>query len=364
VPLLAFLELGRVMLRRYMQQQMKWHEFTVLPFIHRLRAKGSTSSALHVLFSVGHFFGSESFYFCAIPLLSWSGAQDFNGLHMPMLVTFFVANLYVGNFLKNLFALPRPTATPGFTPKEGDFGWPSMYATNAVALPFFALRYFFGAVGTGTPLSAHYQLFTAASYTAAFLWAGVVCGARLYSGVSSPADVQGGMLVGGVLVRLWLPICDQANAWIVAPDSQLFGAPQWLALLLLAALMVLVHPFTPNDPRSWTAIAYSVKAIAFGYSFILGSNACVRLSCAAMLPKDSLLGVLTLLLRNAVGFAALGLAWVGSKQLLATRLEKGLRTLLPSQRFLPVMARNLVAFSALGATISLGAPLLFQRLGI
>ena len=43
VPLLAFLELGRVMLRRYMQQQMKWHEFTVLPFIHRLRAKGSTS---------------------------------------------------------------------------------------------------------------------------------------------------------------------------------------------------------------------------------------------------------------------------------------------------------------------------------
>ena len=38
---------------------------------------------------------------------------------------------------------------------------------------------------------------TAASYTAAFVWAGVVCGARLYSGVSSPADVQGGMLVGG-----------------------------------------------------------------------------------------------------------------------------------------------------------------------
>ena len=111
VPLLAFLELGRVMLRRYMQQQMKWHEFTVLPFIHRLRAKGSTSSALHVLFSVGHFFGSESFYFCAIPVAAWStvGAS----LPVPGIVTFFVVNLYVGNYLKNLFALPRPTASPG-----------------------------------------------------------------------------------------------------------------------------------------------------------------------------------------------------------------------------------------------------------
>ena len=59
-----------------------------------------------------------------------------------------------------------------------------------------------------------------------------------------------------------------------------------------------------------------------------------------------------------------GEEWQEWLEPLATRLEKGLRTLLPSQRFLPVMARNLVAFSALGATISLGAPLLFQRLGI
>ena len=81
----------------------------------------------------------------------------------------------------------------------------------------------------------------AASYTAAFVWAGVVCGARLYSGVSSPADVQGGMLVGGVLVRLWLPICDMANAWIVDPASTLFGMPPWLALLGLATLMVALY---------------------------------------------------------------------------------------------------------------------------
>ena len=360
VPLLAFLELGRCMLRRYMQQQMKWHEFTVLPFIHRLRA--SRSTALHVLFSVGHFFGSESFYFCAIPVAAWSTVGE--SLPVPGIVTFFVVNLYVGNYLKNLFALPRPTASPG-GPKEEDFGWPSMYAVNAVGLPFFALRYVWGAVGTGTPLSAHYQLVTAASYTAAFLWAGVVCGARLYSGVSSPADVQGGMLVGGVLVRLWLPICDRANAWIVDPEAALLGAPPWLALLAIATLMVLLHPFTPRDPRSWTAIVYSVKAVAFGYSFIVGSNACVRLAvtAAAPPPLDSAYALLLLLLRNVIGFCCLGTAWAAAS-LVSSRLERGVRKVLPRQRHLPKCLRNLFAFSALGGTISLGAPLVFQRLGI
>ena len=203
-----------------------------------------------------------------------------------------------------------PPLHPLLAPQD-DFGWPSMYAVNAVGLPFFALRYLWGAVGTGTPLSAHYQLVTAASYTAAFLWAGVVCGARLYSGVSSPADVQGGMLVGGVLVRLWLPVCDRANAWIIDPEATLLGLPPWLALACIAALMVLLHPFTPGDPRSWTAIAYSTKAIAFGYSFILGSNACVRLQCAAAAPPPlaSAAGLLLLLLRNLLGFCCLGVAW-------------------------------------------------------
>ena len=41
-----------------------------------------------------------------------------------------------------------------------------------------------------------------------------------------------------------------------------------------------------------------------------------------------------------------------------------MRKVLPRQRHLSKCLRNLFAFSALGATISLGAPLVFQRLGI
>ena len=54
---------------------------------------------------------------------------------MPMFVTFFAVSLYLGNWFKNLFAMPRPQPSTG-GPTENDFGWPSMYALNAVRPPF------------------------------------------------------------------------------------------------------------------------------------------------------------------------------------------------------------------------------------
>eukprot|EP00965_Chrysotila_dentata_P148771 4912689-Pleurochrysis_carterae.AAC.1 len=122
------------------------------------------------------------------------------------------------------------------------------------------------------------------------------------------------MLVGGVLVRAWLPFSDCINDWIVGHDSQLWGLPQWAVLLLLSTVLLLIHPFTPNEPRSWTAFGYSVKAVVFGTSFILGSNYCAHSGCtnnhvaldtvpcsAAVLAK--------LAARNLLGFAMLATCW-------------------------------------------------------
>ena len=100
---------------------------------------------------------------------------------MAMFVTYFSLNVYVGNSLKNFFALARPVGVDSGVElglDTTDFGWPSMhaadpahgalpphapstrctaelvrhvwhcrYAVNAVGLPFFALRYWFGAFG-------------------------------------------------------------------------------------------------------------------------------------------------------------------------------------------------------------------------
>jgi len=67
-----------------------------------------------------------------------------------MFVTFFAVNIYIGNWLKNFFALARPSGAAGAVSAHStnDFGWPSMYLVNAVALPFFAMRYWYGGFGS------------------------------------------------------------------------------------------------------------------------------------------------------------------------------------------------------------------------
>lgn len=185
-----------------------------------------------------------------------------------------------------------------------------MYVVNAVGLPFFALRYWYGGFGTGTPLSNLYPITTGISYTMAFIWVVLVCCARLYSGISSPADVQGGLLVGGVLVRAWLPVCDQVNQWILADAvDPVFGMPQWAALISLAIVLMMIHPYTPGDARSWVALTNSTKAVAFGTAFLIGSNACSRLKYNTNLPEVTMYNAGTLLVRNAIGFLGMRTAW-------------------------------------------------------
>jgi len=363
-PLFFGLNATRSALRNYILRQTEWHSYAFLPFLHKLRSR--RSATLHALFSCGELLGSEMFYFLVIPFLSWSAPVR---AALPMFVTFFAVNLYVGNFLKNLLALARPlngaAASARPARETNDFGWPSMYAVNAVALPFFAMRYWYGGFGTGTPLSAANPVATALSYTLSFLWVVLICGARLYSGASSPADVQGGMLVGGVLVRLWLPISDMVNEWIVGSDSRLGPLPQWAVLLLISFALLACFPFTPNDSRSWAAFGYSVKGVAFANAFMLGSNFCAqRGGCAAELPASfSLALAAQLSLRMLLGFALLGAVWFVAT-VTARAVEHTLYARLYKTPCAPVLIQNTLRFAALGISTSVGVPLVFRALSI
>jgi membrane-associated phospholipid phosphatase len=301
-----------------------------------------------------------------VPAPGRSLADDSTYINSNLFVAYFSLNVYVGNWLKNAFALARQEGAP-LTRDTSDFGWPSMYALNAVGLPFFALRSAFGAFGSGTLYSSEHPLFTAACYTGGIVWVAIVCGARLYSGVSSPADVQGGMLVGGVLVRAWLPICEDVSA-LLAPQPLVLGMPQWAFLLVAAAGLLLVHPFTPGDPRSWTALAYSAKAISFATAFVIGSNTCANNSWCAVSRSSwvaalSLASVAGLALRCAVGFALLFACNVGAARV-AALVEAQVAALLPSKPCMPPIARNLFVFTVSGVVISLGVPTAFTAAGL
>lgn len=86
-------------------------------------------------FELCSFCGEEPFYFLAVPVYMWFCDS---GNAVP-LVLLFLANIYLGNWLKNLFGLPRPPPAMR-SAKCSDYGWPSTHSMNAVALPFYLLR--------------------------------------------------------------------------------------------------------------------------------------------------------------------------------------------------------------------------------
>jgi len=366
VPVLRLLEVVRTISRLYVMRQMEWHAFSLNPHLHKLRALDSPT--LRALTTVGQLLGSEAFYFFIIPALCWSASDV---AYVPMFVAFFSLNIYAGCWLKNCFALARPPASAGRDlpiNDATDFGWPSMYVVNAVGLPFFALRYWYGGFGTGTQYSVEHPVTTAVSYFLAFVWVVLVCCSRLYSGVSSPADVQGGLLVGGVLVRVWLPICEPVNDWIMS-GAPYAGLPQWAALLILACGLMAVHPYTPGDARSWTALSYSTKAVAFGTAFLIGTQAGAAHQLTYSLPPSATLSSAGLVAaRNLLGYSAMFAAWQLSRAFSAA-LEGGLAERLPAlglafKPCAPRLLRSAIVFSTTGAMVSFGAPLLMSAAGM
>jgi len=167
-------------------------------------------------------------------------------------------------------------------------------------------------------------------------------------------------------VRVWLPICEPVNAWIMSGAS-LGGLSQWAALLVFACAAMALHPFTPGDVRSWTALAYSTKAIAFGTAFLIGAQACKRHELTNTLPQTATLhsaGVVAL--RNLVGFAGMFIGWQLSRA--ASKAVEGLLqeriAAFTAKPCAPRLLRSAVVFSTMGAMVSFGAPALMRMSGL
>ncbi|KAJ1630394.1 hypothetical protein T492DRAFT_1003372 [Pavlovales sp. CCMP2436] len=283
-PLAVGLNAARDTARLYLLKQISatvgW-----MPWLLHLRCRGPWLTAFA---RAATFCGEEEFYFLAVPAYMWF-CDVGNGLALVLLFAF---NLYLGNWLKNWFCLPRPPlqmrwdwerraaensaaaldqglddtrdahdldedeadattcasraaaasgdaaggseaeaaeAAPAScssrrrssaeelteaqlltAAKDVDFGWPSTHSMNAVALPFYLLRCSFPIAVWDYPEPTRMWIFG----LSATAWALSVSVSRVYLGVHSPADVQGGMMLGAIVLRLWLSVHNALTAWL------------------------------------------------------------------------------------------------------------------------------------------------------
>jgi len=250
VPVSDTLCAARAGVRNYLARQIEW-SCTLLPIIQSYRTK-----SLDKVMRLASLLGSEEFYVAVIPLMTWIIASP----HVARIcVMLFGLNMGVGNFLKNSFALPRPSLEylvtkdkplPGAKlasdaavadKKEAlsdrsldarDFGWPSVHSINATTLPFFILRCVFGSAFIWTVETPVLQM---AAYAFCLCYTALICFSRMYLGVHSPADVQGGMLLGALQLRVWLAICEGVDATVMGENGI-------LTLFGLTTLFLLLHP--------------------------------------------------------------------------------------------------------------------------
>eukprot|EP01100_Stratorugosa_tubuloviscum_P015356 TRINITY_DN8763_c0_g1_i1.p1 TRINITY_DN8763_c0_g1~~TRINITY_DN8763_c0_g1_i1.p1 ORF type:complete len:391 (-),score=110.98 TRINITY_DN8763_c0_g1_i1:26-1198(-) len=206
-------------------------------------------------------FGSELFYSLAIPAILW--------LADPFLskIIYFVFTLgsVFGNMLKNLYYLPRP-GDPVWKPavsKERldtrDYGWPSAHSINAIALPFIALRYYYGFEWVW---NHSHPIEISIAYLLTTFWSGSIIWSRMYLGAHSAADIQGGMFIGAILLRsLQQPLFEYLNNFIETnPIAPLY-------IFLASTTPLLLHPQV--RPATYT-YAESSSMLGYFFGYFLG----------------------------------------------------------------------------------------------
>lgn len=258
--------------------------------------------------------GSKEFYFLLLPLLLWS--VDFV-VGVRVAVVFLLAT-YANVSLKDLFGFPRPAELDPSVELYDvmGYGLPSGHAQLSVIV-------------WGTLADALDRTW---SWILAGVLAALIGFSRIYLGVHFPTDVLAGWVIGILLLAAYVLFHRQLETWLEARN---LGA-QLAAAVVLSLVLLLVH--ATDDTASLTGV-------------LLGA------------------GVGVALLRRRFDYEAGGSFWqrgtrffLGVAVLLALRF--GLKAISPEGPERLSIAARFLRYGILGLWIGLGAPWLFQTLGL
>lgn len=184
-------------------------------------------------------FGEELFYITFLPLSAWVlGLRE--AAHFVVLMLFFCVG--VGNWLKNIFLIPRPPHPRVWTPEnvqKTDHGFPSTHTISFVAAPLYFIIYQYYDKFYRVQ---QYPLSLPIATILIFVIAGSVIFSRLYNGYHSPLDVAGGACIGFSFLFLWY------FSWRHWLDDYLMWNSVYgpLVTFAIGASMIIFHPRPPE----------------------------------------------------------------------------------------------------------------------
>ena len=218
--------------------------------------------ALDAYFAAWSIFAEEEFYLVVIPALMWNVDYVF-ARHLNFVVC---SGLLVGNTLKDVFRLPRPSTKRGvwrggsaeYTDSTAmrDFGYPSTHAMNALSNTLLALLYCYcvpvgteGAINLGGYAIGGYTLMRDcndfplfAAISICFVWFFSITFGRLYLGAHSPTDVRGGIVLGISFGLFWWYFGDHYDALTI------WLPHLWVLVICLSFVIIILCP----QPRPMT----------------------------------------------------------------------------------------------------------------
>ena len=269
------------------------------------------SPALDTLFRAITSLGSEDFYFLILPFLLWCVDVAI----AARVAAVFLLSTYINVGLKDLFALPRPSAldpSVRLYDVEG-YGLPSGHAQHSVVM--------WGAIADA--------LEETWAWIGAAVLAALIGFSRIYLGVHFPTDVLAGWLVGAALLAGYIALRRPIEAWLEKRDFLV----QLSMPLALSLALLLIHA-TENTA--------SLAGILLGA------------------------GVGFVLLRRWGEYRGDGPAWkrglrlpLGVAVLLGLRF--GLKAVSPAGSESLELGFRFLRYAILGLWIGLGAPWLFRR---
>jgi len=329
------------------------------------------SPGLDKFLACASFCAEEEFYLIVLPFLYWN-VEWALGHHM-LFVT--CVGLFLGNFLKDVFQLPRPQgvwrssdAAATDSTSCQDFGFPSTHTMNSISNAGFMLLYVHDPLNQfGVKERAVWPLCISA--VLAVMWIVTISGGRLYLGVHSPPDLKGGTVLG-LLMASWYFLMPVATEWLTT--TPYLGLKLWCLSWALLMLCPQVRPATPSFLQNAVCLGL-VMGNAYGASFhqqhlsvahvpLHGYLCDLGVGPVPWLARYLLGMVLVVVLRAVVKIVTGGLISLFGARV---RPQPGKTVLSLRGTDLGALAfQKISVYFTVSFTVSFGCPLLFHMVGL